>query len=304
MGIRKLGLLMEDKPYEAALIRRLGNICDGISLTSAKIPFDNTQYDYILLEGESNIATEKDKTIILSSRPTEYDLESKTLFKYQSSKSMEKDLLFLFSQLDNSQYKLIEEETKKEIRLYSKSGGCGVTSIALTIAYLLGLEGKRAIYVNAEPINSADRYLDFSGSEDTRLLAYAMRHGIGFDISRFIKEADGFSYFDSGLVSSYSVLNLKGLENLIKQIEGFEYVIVDMGRVNFDVEGYEVIRFEDREEERQDQIVNFVPIDASYQGVHRDSEAFKNKKINHYSIFTSDIKKIFRRITDGDRIIR
>ena len=306
MGIRRLGLLIEDKPYEAVLLKKLSLISSGISITALNTPEDIIGFDLILLEGDSNLATKNNKTIILSSRPTEYDLEKMTLFKYQSSKSMYKDLLFIFSKLDTADYAVHEESNSQEIRLYSRAGGSGVTSIALTMAYLLGLEGKKAIYLNAEAINSCYRYLKFSGTSDSKLLSYALSQGIDFDLSRFIKEAEGFYYFDRGLE-----IGNRSLEKITAQLRGFDYIIVDMGRVNAKREGFEIIKYEDVLDQDDSAIINYVPIDVSYSGVHKDGEAFKLvedeeggekiKKINHYSIFTSDVKKILRRILEDGR---
>lgn len=317
MGIRKVGLLMEDESFEQALLRRFKCIAKGVSFFAIRDEGEE-ECDLIISEGEIDRATNKDRTIILSSHPSEYDIENMTLFKFQSSKSLLNDLLFLFSKEKIVSYDLPSNERTNVIGVYSKAGGSGVSSIALTMCYCIyNFDNKKVIYLNCEAMNTSNIYLCYSIDAETKLFSYAISQGIEFDISRFIKKIDGVDYLGLNEQERFSVLNKDGLASLIEHIKArgeYEYILVDLGKISenrlqavgelfgqtIEISSKRNYDSYNNMEYDNNVIVNMIPIDSSTtkMGVHLDSEAFKlvdgRKIINHHTIFTSDIKKIVK----------
>ncbi|MCQ2550778.1 MAG: hypothetical protein MJ146_01110 [Clostridia bacterium] len=301
MGIRKIGLLMEDGPYEEALIKGLAGVGNGMSFSRVIDSESLDSYDAILVEGSPKGATDINNSIILASRLDQYDISNMTLFKFQGSKSLYKDLLFLFSKEKMANFSVKEKGNPEVIGMYSLGGGKGVTSVCLALSHVLPGD---VLYLNAEPFNSAIDYLDYQ--QDSRLLMYAVSQGIHMDLSRYIKEEDGFSYFDVGEVNHFSVLNMDRLKGLISHINSqkdYQYIVIDLGRLNRKLEAFErEIEVVEYPEEGEGKIINKCPIEISSFGwvLHLDSQIRKG----YYSIFTADVKRIMEnelRLTTKDQ---
>lgn len=311
MGIRKIGLLIGDEAYGKALLNGLAHNCHALSFKIIDKIVDRDPFDIILTDDESQRATNWDRTIILASDPKEYNIENMTLFRYQGSKSLINDLLFILSKMDRSPYIKKEEGNCNVIGFYSQEGGVGVTSIALTAAYLLGSKHNyRTLYINIEPVNSSVKYLDIRGIEEDKLFKYAILQGIDFDLGRYFSQGDGFSYLQNGEINEFSIASKDKLESILHKVEKsgqFDYIVLDAGRCyDLTLERLKasckaVFRVCNDEKlgNNENVIVNRLPIDKYTDirfPVHMDGEAFAISEdriaIRHYSIFTSDIGKV------------
>ncbi len=315
----KIGISMEDHQYAQALIRGLTQIYDGIAISFAGDKPSET-YDLIMLEGNAEYDTTARK-IILSPDPKQRNIEQMTLFKYQGSKSLLDDLLFLLSKDMGLSFNRDGHEKKKVVGFYSQEGGAGVTSIAISTAYHLGISlDIPTIYINVEPTNSSARYLNVGNKKEMKLLLYMSHKGSKVDLRKYIGNDQGIDYFQSSEVNYFSTFYLDNVRFLMSILKDMDYqiLIIDMGNGREELfremkkmcnETYKVGRPEDQIDQSsldEKTILNRVDFESGLQGrliVHEDPEGFckrdGNVEINNYSAFSSDTKKIAQEVAHG-----
>lgn len=301
----RIGLFLEDKPFERDLEKGLS--CQGPRLDISLCHEDMCQgYDIVVTDGRVSLPGEQ-LVVYLTDDIEQKNMDEMTLFKYQGSKSLLDDLLFLYSKSEGRILKQDNENKTYVIGICSRNSQRGVTSIAITLAYHFNVTmDMETLYFNIEPINSSLTYLAEGYKDEIKLLMYMVRKGLTVDLSRYISRQDEIEYFKGSEVNYLSIFNLKELESvleLIKKHKNYKVIILDMGTYIDDYSRICNLILEIGKGKDIENMVDFQEEPGTIKAVHFDNEAFINlddkRKINWHSMFSLDVKGIAKEVANG-----
>ena len=122
------------------------------------------------------------------------------------------------------------------IAIYSPVGGVGKTTLALTMASKLALQGYRTFYLNLEDMASEDCYLPQNAEKGLSEIALHLGESIHFSmkvqglLQSKLEKLYYLNHFDSP--NDLCEISEEELSDLLRQLDRtglFDYMIVDMG---------------------------------------------------------------------------
>ncbi len=157
--------------------------------------------------------------------------------KYQKAEKFINDILMVFAEkTGHIEAVSAGDKNTKIVGFFSPVGGCGKTTLALSTAYALGLQGKRVFYLNVERINSTADFLNDASNgnmSDIYLTAKTKGGNIGLRIiaNKYFDAERNFSYINPS-ESSLEINELTGKEfkNIIESFDKlgeFDVVVLD-----------------------------------------------------------------------------
>ena len=232
----KIGIAIKNENYGKIFAR-------GLSMVSHNMTY------YVLGEG-NKISEEPDPDVILSDLPyeelVELGLEQKPVIEL--SHEDKDECIFIFDDtrtiVDRIVYFYYEKTGKlAEYRGNSKSrllvfcglsGGCGVTSTALSVARMLEtIYGSYCLYLNICPVDDSRRYLEERDGGGMLKLLYHLTREDDFPIESFIEEEEGLFSFATRAMNKYAMeiddVLFNRLLGIVEKLGKYDYVIVDAG---------------------------------------------------------------------------
>lgn len=160
----------------------------------------------------------------------------KTVRKYQRASNLYKEVLGYYAEIAATSMSYSMNGKCSVICVYSPVGGCGKTTVAVSIADLLANRGLNALYFGFEPISSYGAVFDQKTGKGIGELIGSLDSNINFDIKieSLLRRTDrGVLYFEDfeNILDIYEV-TVDDMEKLISVISASglcDYLIIDMG---------------------------------------------------------------------------
>ncbi len=245
-----IGIYLEDRGFAGALAKALAEACSKFEFSlpvGRKLLDENKdKYDLVLMDEDSG--AEEGGTIYLSDsadgacrglddvETAIRDSKSLRIFKYEKG-SLIADYLIYYIFLSKGE--MIENRTAQDFHVIGFtgiSGRCGVTSAAISAAYMLEERyGEKCLYINLCPVNDSYRYFNSGGDQNLKKLIYYLRQerSGGFPVDGFIEtDFAGPDYLKMPVINRFlAEINDEVCLELFKvfgETGKYDYLIVDL----------------------------------------------------------------------------
>ena len=129
------------------------------------------------------------------------------------------------------------QKTAMIIAIYSKYGGQGVTSFAITLARILSVRSsKKVLYLSLDNIDDSYKYLNLGEKcKSSREEYFFMKEErLATDIENYLlRDQWGVNYYDSGMKENFFGREYARdrILDYIKSEEYFDYIVIDFGKI-------------------------------------------------------------------------
>ncbi len=162
-------------------------------------------------------------------------LDTAKISKYQRISNIYKEIVRLFADKAGISFGLDQSQNTKIIAVYSPLGGCGKTTIGLSIAAKAANLGKQALFLNAEQLSSTNQVNPFVEEGLTALLEAMEDRNVNFElkVKGLAKQGLQGMYYIEGFTKYVDYFAVKKEDMIsfletIKKLGAYNVIVVDL----------------------------------------------------------------------------
>ncbi len=233
MEIIKVDVCMEDRDYGLALAKALAGISRSFQVY---MDAPGSGADLILCDREQKQEQvqeqDQERTVLFTEREEDADIDGRILWRYQKAGKTADDLIYIYYKLTG---RIAEYRGNRGFRLIvfaQAEGGCGATSLAVSVGRCLNAMGRKCLYINMSPLDDSLKYFGTEKSGQLVRLLYHLKKDDDFPVHPFIQEGE-LDRIPAPVHNIYTdeidPAAAHRLLSLLEHYGRYDYVITDIG---------------------------------------------------------------------------